>query len=1568
MPHAWTHRVLSLAFLFVLGLNLNGCSQAGSEASASQNDPAATKTIDGKVNGLSGTLELQTDDGATITVSSGKVFTMRAGTTSKPPEVTVLAQPAGQTCTVTVGAANSEGIVTDVTVNCATNTYPVGGSITGLKGAIVLQNNQGDTVTVSANDAFSFPTPISHGASYSASVLTQPDSQSCTISNGSGIATSAITSIAITCSDGRHAQGTISGLNEGFATLVLLENGGLPLAIKANGPFAFPTAATSGNYSITIFTQPWGQVCNIANGFGAYSTASSTNILITCTTNAYPIGGIVSGLHGRLVLQNNGGDDTTLSSNGDFNFSRSVLHGGSYSATILSQPPGQICAVSRGNGLATNSVGEITVSCVDVYTIGGTISGLTGTVTLQNKNGDNLTVSTNSEFAFSQTWPSGTYAVSVYSHPVGQKCAATNNNGTINGANVTGVTVTCTANTYAVGGSVNGLSGKIELQNNGGGTVTIDSTASLAFNFPTAHGASYSLTISKQPATQFCTILNAGGIATTDVTNISVSCANTYTVGGTVTGLAGTVDLQTGSGERISVSANGIFKFPTAVIAGSYAAQVVTQPVGQICTMTQANGTVVDANITQIAVTCSTNTYTVGGDISGLKSEIVLQNNNGDNLRVSANGQFTFSARIAHGNAYAVTVLTQPTGQTCAVTKNAGIATANVTQVAIACTTNSYTIGGTVNGLNGSVTLQSNSGETLPISANGTFQFPTAITHGGTYVVAVSAQPAVQTCTVNNGSGTAVANVSQITVNCVIRTYSIGGTITGLSGSLVLRNNGGNDLTASTNGAFAFTTQVSHGSAYSVSIQTQPTGQFCTVTNGSSTATAVISNIAVNCATNTYPIGGTVAGLVGTVVLRNNGVDELSTTTNGGFTFATNLPHGSNYSVTILTHPTGQTCTVTNGSGTATATVSNIAVNCATNTYSIGGTIAGLSGTAVLRNNGTNDLTATTNGSFAFTTKLAHGSTYSVAIFTQPTGQTCTVTNGSGTATAAVTQISVNCVSTPPFLSISSSIKQLRFSWTPMVGATYYKLSGNSDGASGFTQIGTNMSTTSTNLDVAVHRLNWPKASYLVSACNASNVCSDSNTVFPLNEALNAIGYIKASNTGAGDAFGGSVAISGDGNTMAVAANLEDSDTTSINGSPNELSTDAGAVYVYVRTAGVWAQQAFIKAPNAKSASRFGASIALSKTGDTLAVGANFEDSDGTVAYNGLSPNSGAVYVFTRQNSAWSLHTFIKASNPGADDEFGRSVSLAADGNTLAVGALYEDSSSATVQDNLAADTGAVYVYARDVATGIWGKPSYIKASNIGGGDLFGSSVALSPDGNTLAVGAPMEDGDSASTQAAPNDLGLNTGATYVFTRNVNAWTQQAYLKASNVGNGDAFGGSVALSSDGNTLAVGAAAEASGNVGINGVPNELAAGAGAVYVYTRTAAIWSKQAFVKAANAGAGDAYGTSVALSTDGNILAVGAPGEASSVTGINGTANESALNSGAVYVYNRGGGAWGSIAFVKAANTDPGDSFGSSVSLSSDANTLLVGAKGENGNGVGLAADRTNNSGTSAGAAYLY
>ena len=258
-------------------------------------------------------------------------------------------------------------------------------------------------------------------------------------------------------------------------------------------------------------------------------------------------------------------------------------------------------------------------------------------------------------------------------------------------------------------------------------------------------------------------------------------------------------------------------------------------------------------------------------------------------------------------------------------------------------------------------------------------------------------------------------------VSCSTNTYTIGGTVSALSGTVVLQDNLTDNLTIATNGSFTFSTGLAAGSSYSVTVKTQPAGQTCSVSNGIGTANANVTNVSVTCSAITYTIGGTVSGLSGTVVLQDNLTDNLTISTNGSFTFGTALAAGSSYSVTVKTQPAGQTCTVSNGTGTANANVTNVGVSCSTNTYTIGGTVSGLSGTVVLQDNLADDLTITTNGSFTFSTALTAGSSYSVTVKTQPAGQTCTVSNGSGTANGNVTNVGVSCSGSVSITSISPS-------------------------------------------------------------------------------------------------------------------------------------------------------------------------------------------------------------------------------------------------------------------------------------------------------------------------------------------------------------------------------------------------------------------------------------------------------------------------------------------------------------------------------------------------------------------
>jgi hypothetical protein len=407
--------------------------------------------------------------------------------------------------------------------------------------------------------------------------------------------------------------------------------------------------------------------------------------------------------------------------------------------------------------------------------------------------------------------------------------------------------------------------------------------------------------------------------------------------------------------------------------------------------------------------------------------------------------------------------------------------------------------------------------------------------------------------------------------------------------------------------------------------------------------------------------------------------------------------------------------------------------------------------------------------------------------------------------------------------------------------------------------------------------------------------------------------YIKASNAEAGDYFGRTIALSGDGNTLAVAAQLEDSNAVGIgNSQTNNAAAESGAVYVFSRSGSTWSQQAYVKASNTGAGDEFGAAIALSTNGSTMAVGAPYEDSNGAgingVQTNDLAVDSGAIYVFTRSGTTWTQQVYLKGASTGAGDGFGYTASLAGTGSLLLVGASYEDGSATLVggnqADNGATDAGAAYVFSRSGSA--WTQQAYLKASNTDAGDSFGDRVLLSSDGSTAVVGAWLEDssatgvnGDQASNATS------GAGAAYVYTQSGGIWTFQAYLKASNTDAADAFGASLGISSNGSVLAIGAPLEDSSAVTLDG--NQTlndSSSAGAVYLFARSGSAWSQQSYIKASNTAANDRFGIDmgVSLSSDGTRLAVSSYLEDSSATGVNGNqASNAAASSGAVYVLSR-------------------------------------------------------------------
>jgi uncharacterized repeat protein (TIGR03803 family) len=379
------------------------------------------------------------------------------------------------------------------------------------------------------------------------------------------------------------------------------------------------TLPSGASYSVSVSTQPTGEICSVAGGTGTISSANVANVVVTCSDLAYSLGGAISGLNGSGLVLANDSDNFAVSAGAtSFTMPATVAYTSSYALTVQTQPAGLACAVQNGSGtMPAEPVTDISVSCTDQpFSLGGSISGLGNNTGLVLKNGsDTATVAAGST---SFTMPtavsfSSAYSVVVQSSPAGLTCTASNASGTMPASNVTGVVIACSDQAYNVGGTLSGLTSSGLVLANGSNTLPVSSGAT-GFTMPAA-----------------------------------VAYTSTYNV------------------------------------------TVQTQPTGLTCSLSNGTGTMGTSAVTDVAVTCSANTYTVGGTISGLNaSGLVLLNNGVDATTISANAtQFSMNSAVAYASTYAITVQTAPTELVCSVSDGTGImGAADVTSVGIGCVSN----------------------------------------------------------------------------------------------------------------------------------------------------------------------------------------------------------------------------------------------------------------------------------------------------------------------------------------------------------------------------------------------------------------------------------------------------------------------------------------------------------------------------------------------------------------------------------------------------------------------------------------------------------------------------------------------------------------------------------------------------------------------------------------------------------------------------------------------------------------------------------------------------------------
>jgi hypothetical protein len=348
---------------------------------------------------------------------------------------------------------------------------------------------------------------------------------------------------------------------------------------------------------------------------------------------------------------------------------------------------------------------------------------------------------------------------------------------------------------------------------------------------------------------------------------------------------------------------------------------------------------------TSFAVT----SYTISVAVTGLTGTLVVQDSKGDTLTFTTNDTQTFAQTFPSGSSYTVRIKTQPSGQTCTLGSNAtGNIASNIT-VTATCTNTvvNYTISVAVTGLTGTLAVQDSKGDTLTYTTNNTQTFAQSFPSGSSYTVRVKTQPAGQTCTLSgNATGIITSNIT-VAATCTtnVVNYTISVAVTGLTGTLVVQDDKGDNLTFTTNNTQTFATSYPGGSSYTVSVKTQPSGQTCMLSSNASGN--ITSNITVTatCAASAYTISVAITGLSGTAGMQDDQGATLTFTTNNTQTFSNSYASGAAYWVSVTSQPSAQACIPSYFSGTITSNIT-ITAACATGSTRALGTVSNVSNVA----------------------------------------------------------------------------------------------------------------------------------------------------------------------------------------------------------------------------------------------------------------------------------------------------------------------------------------------------------------------------------------------------------------------------------------------------------------------------------------------------------------------------------------------------------------------------------------------------------------------------------------------
>tara|TARA_R110001599_G_scaffold353442_1_gene592250 strand:- start:32985 stop:40364 length:7380 start_codon:yes stop_codon:yes gene_type:complete len=733
----------------------------------------------------------------------------------------------------------------------------------------------------------------------------------------------------------------------------------------------------------------------------------------------------------------------------NINWADDIFSNNSPITTILDTAKPDASIVSAENAVAhfIDQISELPE--IELFSVGGNLSGLIGNVELEINGDSSITVSpSDTAFIFGSRLISGApYSVTIKTISASQTCVLQNPIGTISNSDINGVSLTCSeivgTEQYQIGGSVSNLKGSLSIRNNTTSEdLTITTNGAFSFNTLQLEGSFYNISILENPANQSCSFTPStsaeGQIQQQDISSINIFCTDNlvprYMVSGSITGLTTEQPVSLSiNGGQASIFTGDTFAFPKDLLDGeNYSVTVTSKPSYYTCLTENAQGVIDGSDISNIEVNCSHDAFNIGGQVSGHDGPVTISlSENGTQSKqtsvVTSASSFVFEG-ILDGTEYAISaVIDEATGQTCQVSNaSATLAGSHIANANIVCSDiPSYAIGGNIQGLSGTLVLRNNSVDNLTTTNNGSFEFGAKLVEGQSYSVEIVSQPASQDCLILSGTESGnVQNtaINTIAISCSDLTFNVQAAATGHSSnlSLVLSIDGQAQaavLLGAQDAAYDFG-QFAYNSTIDISA-TAPEGQSCQLTNGSSeglmadlSATIVCTDII------THSVSTTVSGLPENETL-NVVINDLSAARPNG-TMSQNLVDEATLAITVSSFPEGYNCTVSEYTSPV-ITDQNVTIACSQNTYEVSGTVLGLQGldqVSLLFSGQSVQTYSATNNAFSFT--LAHGNSFALTS-DDSLKYNCAIFGGDiSSVTSPVSNILLTCEA--PTYKVSGSI------------------------------------------------------------------------------------------------------------------------------------------------------------------------------------------------------------------------------------------------------------------------------------------------------------------------------------------------------------------------------------------------------------------------------------------------------------------------------------------------------------------------------------------------------------------